>query len=147
MDLPKADDYKHSIALDVRWGDMDRLGHVNNAKYFTYSESARMAYFDALKDQDPDSWNRCGLILANIGCDFIVQLHYPARIDIGTRITHIGRSSMKADQGIFRDGMAVARLHAAVVWFDYSAQKAMPVPDAVRELIRRQEGGQLDGPA
>ena len=147
MNLPKQEDYKHSVALDVRWGDMDRLGHVNNAKFFTYSESARMAYFDALKDRDPGQWEKSGLILASIGCDFIAQLHYPAGIDIGTRITAIGRSSMKADQGIFRDGVAVARLYATIVWFDYEAQKAMPVPEPVRELIVRQEGGRLVGGA
>ena len=46
------DHYVFWIPVTVRWGDMDSLGHVNNAKYFPYLESVRTAFFDAVKN-DP----------------------------------------------------------------------------------------------
>ena len=40
----------HTARLPVRWGDQDPLGHVNNARFFTYFEQARIDYFDAVLD-------------------------------------------------------------------------------------------------
>lgn len=141
---PSRDDYRHVIDLTVRWGDMDMLGHINNAKYFTYSESARIAYFESLVGADPKSGEGGGLILASIGCDFLAQLHYPAQLEVGTRVTKIGRSSMQIEHAVFSDGIAYAALHATVVWFDYAAQKTVAVPNAVRVFIRECEQGRVD---
>lgn len=49
------DTFRHRETLAVRWGDMDAMGHVNNAAFFTYCESARMSYFAAI---EIDRWSR-----------------------------------------------------------------------------------------
>lgn len=138
------DDYHHVIDLAVRWGDMDMLGHINNAKYFTYAESARIAYFESLVGTDPKSGEGGSFILASIGCDFLVQLHYPAQLEVGTRVTKIGRSSMQIEHAVFSGGVAYGALRATVVWFDYAAQKTLPVPETVRVFIREREQGRVD---
>lgn len=125
--------------MPVRWGDADMLGHVNNARFFTYAESARIAYFEDLLGEDPQFWKAYGFILARIDCDFLAQLRYPATLDIGTRVTRIGRSSIDIEHGMFLGEAAVARSQAVVVWFDYRTQKPAPVPAVARTFIDQRE--------
>lgn len=137
--LPRLADYSHRIHLAVRWGDMDALGHVNNVKFFTYDEQARLQYFDAIAAIQTDFWQGSGIILAKLGCDFVQQLRYPATLAIGLRISRLGRSSLDTEAAMFEGERLVAVTRGTLVWFDYRQQKPAPVPEAVRELIRRRE--------
>lgn len=139
MTDPRREDFSHITRLPVRWGDADALGHVNNAKFLTYDESARVAYFDPYKEIDPKFCDEHGLILAHIGCDFLSQLRYPADLEVGLRIARIGRSSLNTVSGLFTGERLVAKLRGVLVWFDYRNQKTMPVPDGVRAWIRGRE--------
>lgn len=132
-------DFAHRIELAVRWGDVDMLGHVNNAKYFTYDESSRIEYFEAFGRDDPRMWKDYGLILASIGADFISQVHYPATLTVGTRITRLGRSSMSTLSGLFVGDQLAAAVRGTLVWFDYVNQKSMPIPEHIRAAIRARE--------
>lgn len=64
MTPPVRSDFRFFHALVPRWGDMDALAHVNNVKFFTYDESARLEYFRQLMASDPAFWKDYGLILA-----------------------------------------------------------------------------------
>ncbi|MBV8062927.1 MAG: acyl-CoA thioesterase [Nevskia sp.] len=139
MSTPKREDFRQFIPMTVRWGDMDALGHVNNVEYFRYGESGRIAYFDALEREDATFWKSHGIILASMGCDFLAQVHYPAELVIGTRVARLGRSSLDMIQGIFQNEQLVASLKGVMVWFDYEAQKTLPIPEHVREWVRGRE--------
>lgn len=136
---PARADFTHCTPLVVRWGDMDSLGHVNNAKFFTYDEQARLEYFKAFETVVPEMWTAQGLILAKLGCDFLQQLHYPATLDVMFRIVRFGRSSMETESALFEGERLVAVLKGVVVWFDYRQQKSAAIPDAVKALIRERE--------
>lgn len=135
----KRSDYAFSLSLTPRWGDMDALGHVNNARFFTYDESVRLDYFATLMKDDPKFWNEYGLILAHIEADFLAQLKPPAVLDIGFRIAKIGRTSLRTEAAMFKGDAPVAITRATVVWFDYRNSQPLPVPDAVRARIRALE--------
>jgi acyl-CoA thioester hydrolase len=132
-------DFAFFCRVPTRWSDLDMLGHVNNSRFFSFDESARLEYFDELLKGDPTFWKERGFILARIECDFIAQLHHPANVEIGFRIERIGRSSMNTVGGMFVDGKTVAVSRGVLVWFDYQQQKPRPVPDDVRALIRARE--------
>lgn len=136
---PTPEDFAHRVSLAVRWGDMDALGHVNNVKFFTYDEQVRLQYFDAVAAVVPDFWKSSGIILAKLGCDFVGQLRYPATLDIGFRISRLGRSSFDTEAAMFEGGRLVAVTRGTLVWFDYQQQKSLPIPDHVRTLIRERE--------
>jgi len=136
---PTRADFSHRIALAVRWGDMDALGHINNVKFFTYDEQVRLQYFDAIAAVVPDFWKGSGIILAKLGCDFVGQLRYPATLDIGFRISRLGRSSFDTEAAMFEGERLVAVSRGTLVWFDYVQQKSLPIPDHVRALIRERE--------
>ena len=135
MNAPRREAFRFFCPISTRWGDMDRIGHVNNAKYFTYDEQARIEYFNSVLPREQLGRAGPSVILARIGCDFIEQLHHPSHIDYGIRITRIGRSSMSTEGACFVGDRCHARTEGVVVWFDYPAQKAAPVPDVVRRLI------------
>ena len=136
------DRYRHWITVAVRWGDMDAFGHVNNATYFTYCESARIAYFEEIGISSDRGATDQAPAVVTATCNFLRQLHYPATLDIGVRTRKIGRTSFTLEYGIFlhdtedlaADGSSV------VVWVDYSEGKSAPLPDRLRERIRKLDG-------
>ena len=138
MSPPSRGDFAFFLKLAARWGDMDALGHVNNAKFFTYDESVRLDYFRALMRDDPKFWNEYGLILAHIEADFVAQLRPPAELDLGFRIAKLGRTSMTSEAGMFLGEKLVAITRGVLVWFDYKAGAPLPVPDAVRVKVAAQ---------
>lgn len=132
--LPRREDFRYFGRLDTRWGDVDCMGHVNNAKYITYDEQARTDYI--AQRQEAAGLVGPNFILARIACDFLEQLRHPSQIDYGMRIIRIGRSSMETQGAIFVRDRCHSRTQGVVVWYDYKAQKTMPIPEAVRCAVR-----------
>ena len=126
------------VEVPVRWGDMDARRHVNNAKYFTYCETARIAYFEKIGLFDV-AHATLGPSLAMAQLNFRRQVHYPATLLVEVCTTKIGTTSFTlqyrirdqkqpADEGA-SDGTSV------VVWVDYSAGKPVPLPEELIEKI------------
>ena len=129
-------DFAHFVPVNTRWGDMDTLGHVNNTVFYQYSEEGRINYFTDILGIGA-SGDTSGPILADLRCSFIQQLRHPTQLEIGTRTTRIGRSSMQIQQALYRKGedAPAAMFEAVVVWFDYPAQRSTAVPEAMRQRI------------
>lgn len=128
-------EFTHFLEMPVRWGDMDAFGHVNNVQYLRYLESGRVAYVeDVLKTPMEGHEN---IILADIQCSFLQQLHYPVTIAVATRASRLGRSSLQIACAIFRAGedTPVASGRGVMVWFDYRRQQSLPLPDHIRAAI------------
>lgn len=132
----------HVEPISVRWGDMDSMGHVNNAKYFTYCESARMSYFAAIRMYDHREGEKHGPALAAAHLNFRAQVRYPSELDVLTRVSEIGRSSFRMEYEIvYRDSRErVADGHGIIVWVDYGAGRSIPIPESLKQAIREYEG-------
>ena len=125
------------VTLDVAWGEMDALGHVNNVRYIAWAETARIALFRQLGmatlPGDP-----VGPILARIECDYLEPVEYPARITVGIRAERVGNSSITLEHEVWHAGApdrVVARGRAVVVLINYATQEKIPVPDGVRVAL------------
>ena len=116
---------------------MDALGHVNNAMYFRYAESGRIAYFTTVGADVGLAGGGEGPILADIQCTFLGQVKYPAELEIGTRTAKLGTKSFTIEAAMFLAGedTPVATSRAVVVWFDYTQQQSTPLPDALRRRV------------
>lgn len=132
---------RHIEILPVRWADMDSMGHVNNAKYFTYCESARMSYFEAIRMFDHRENELQGPALASATLNFRRQVRYPAELEVTARVTEIGRSSFKMEYELFlRDtDNRVADGIGIIVWVDYGTGKSTPLPEGLKGAIREYE--------
>ncbi len=123
--------------LEVRWGDMDAMGHVNNAVYFRYCESARIALLRRLDIKGRAEGHAQGPVLVTTACDFKREVKYPATLDIGVRVEAVTRRSFALQYALFfaetDDLAAVAR--SVNAWVDYAEQRAVELPDELRALL------------
>lgn len=140
--MPAQDRAHHVEPITVRWGDLDSMGHVNNAKYFTYCESARMSYFAAVRMNEHREGERHGPALAAANLNFRQQVRWPAELEVATRVSEIGRSSFKMEYELLYWGTddRVADGTGVIVWVDYGTGKSIPLPEGLKEEIRRFEG-------
>lgn len=129
--------YAHQTTIEVRWGDMDAYGHVNNTVFFRYFEMARFRYFEAL-DLCEDGVIPT-IVLAAIECQFKRALVYPATIVVHTRVLDLGSSSLKMQAIIECEGELCAQATATMVWVDSQTHKPQKIPMQAREKIRAHE--------
>jgi acyl-CoA thioester hydrolase len=131
-----------AILLPVQWGDQDAFGHVNNTVYFRWCESARIEYLDKLGLSELMRSEGIGPILAAMACNYRSPVTYPDQVQIGARITRLGRSSLTMEHRICSEaqGQVVADATSTIVVFDYNRQASHPIPDDIRQIIERLEG-------
>ena len=125
------------VTLDVAWGEMDALGHVNNVRYITWVETARIAFFEKL-GMSTRAGDPIGPILARIENDFLEPVEYPARVTVGIRPERVGNTSLTLAHQIWLAGApdrVVARGRAVVVLINYTTQDKVRVPDAIRAAL------------
>ncbi|MEW6486730.1 MAG: thioesterase family protein [Thermodesulfobacteriota bacterium] len=133
--------YPVTARIEVRWRDVDAMGHVNNAVYFTYLEIARARYweaaFQARTIQD------INFIVASIQCDFLAPTRYGAEVEVGIRIPSVGRTSFEfAYEARAEGGRPVARARSTQVLYDYAADRKIPLTDAWIDRVASLEGRQ-----
>jgi len=129
--------YRFIIPVEVRYGDLDPQGHVNNARHLTFFEQARIRYLVHLGLFAADqSFMEVGVIIAE------ARVYFGQDVRVGTRATHLGNKSLTVEHSLF-DGATGAELATAstvLVAYDYRAEKSMPLPDEWREKIKAFEG-------
>jgi acyl-CoA thioester hydrolase len=141
------DEFRHRTRLDVRLGDLDPFGHVNNAVIASYVEQGRVLY---LRDvigtgADPVSMP---FILAMLKIDYLSQVMFSDEVEVGSRVDWIGRSSIGMSHLLInQDSRELARSDSVLVAFDYTVEKPIRVPDDWRAILVAHEGRPLERPA
>jgi acyl-CoA thioester hydrolase len=130
------------VAQPVQWGEQDSLGHVNHVVYFRWYETARIAYFLKIGLMEMHKAERIGPIIASAANDYRRQINYPDTVEIGVRVTRIGRSSLDMEHKVFsrNEGVLAAEGKSTLVVFDYQTNKSHPVPARIRHAIETLEG-------
>ena len=131
-------DFRFFHPVEVRYGDLDPQGHLNNAKYLTYFETGRINYFVHLGLFTPgQSFMDIGVIMAEARITFHAPVQYGTPVKVGVRVSKIGNKSMTVEQNIVnaetREVLASGQV--ILVAYDYHANKTLPVPDVMREKI------------
>ena len=126
----------HSLKLQVRWGDMDALGHVNNAEYLRYFEQSRIVWLEGLGY--PVAGHGTGPILAKVSVTYLKPIVYPSELEIRLYAGHVGNSSFTLVSEIVNGRDASERFtegEFVTVWVDYAASKSVPIPDRLRAIL------------
>ena len=121
--------------MSTRWSDMDALGHVNNSKYLTYFEQARL---DWLLEKLPDSMSKeVGPVIVNATCNYLRPIHHPQEFEVAVYTGEPGRSSFEMYYEItdLTGETLFATGSTKVVWVDYAKGKSCPLPDKVIDVI------------
>ncbi len=133
FELPADKKLVYETTVQLRWGDMDAMGHINNTLYFRYMEIARLDWiFGAGASSDLDGQ---GLVIVNAFCNFLRQLEFPGDVRVTMYVADPGRSSFDSYHTIERNdqpGVVYAEGGARLVWTDFKARKSAPIPDWFR---------------
>ncbi|HEY7345973.1 MAG TPA: thioesterase family protein [Gaiella sp.] len=130
----------HEKRIEIRWRDLDALGHVNNAVYATYLEEARDEWMQRALEGAGDLWD---YVLVRIAIDFRRELTQgDDAVLVRTRLTRIGTSSLTLREDILKlDGTLSAEAESVVVARDRVTGASRPLTVAEREAY----AGVLDG--
>ena len=135
--MPAMQRFPVVVRVPVQWGDMDALGHVNNAVYFTWFESARIALFERV-GLAITGVPEVGPILAHTRCDFLAPVRYPGEVLAGTRIERLGTTSFTMEYEAALAGepeRPVARGQGVVVLIDYRDGSKVELSASLRDAL------------
>ena len=130
--------YPHFTTIPTRWADNDVYGHVNNVTYYSYFDTVVNLYLieegglNIFKDKVVG-------FTVETRCQFKKPLAYPEKVDAGLRVGHLGKTSVRYEVGIFRQGEdeAAAFGHFVHVFVDRTSGRPHPIPSAIRRAIER----------
>jgi acyl-CoA thioester hydrolase len=128
--------------IQIRYSDIDAQGHVNNARYITFTEYARFRYLTEVGLWDGQTFMDLGLIVADTHMSYLAPIQLNHRIRVGTRVSSIGNKSMVFDFQIEdeNNGKVMATAETIMVCYDYHTETTTPVSDDWRKKISLYEG-------
>ena len=136
IEIPEQKKLVFESRQSVRWGDMDAMGHVNNAMYFRYLETARIDWFTAVGFR-PDPQGQ-GPVIVNAFCNFYRQLEYPGDILVSLYVSDAARTTFETwatIEKLSEPGVMCAAGGATTIGVDFPRQKAVELPDWIRKLV------------
>src|SRR5262249_3055785 len=125
-------DFAHRHAVEVRLSDTDAMGHVNNARYLTYVEIARVAYYEEVTGNPlPIGAHvaEAGMILAELRMAYRSPAFYGETLTVETRVERIGTSSfamvhrITAPESRYGPARLIAAADSVLVAYDYQAER------------------------
>jgi len=121
----------------IRFGDTDKLGHVNNAAFSTFLETGRThALLDPKK---PVIHPGTTFVIAKLILDFKTEMLWPGEAHIGTRCKSIGRSSFVLEQIILQNDAVTALAETVMVMMDETTRKSTPLPDGTVARLKEMQ--------
>ncbi len=136
IELPERKKLVHEMRMPIRWGDMDAMGHVNNAVYFSYLETVRIDWMRSIGCQ-PDPQGE-GPVIVNAFCNFYKQLEYPGELLVKMYVSDPARATFETWVTIERPddpGVIYAAGGATTIWVDFPKQKSKTLPDWMRRFL------------
>lgn len=134
-DLPDPASFRHRLRVQLRFNDVDVLGHVNNTVYFSFYDTGKARYFGDVRRRHMD-WNRVETVIANVECAYIRPIFFSEEIDVLTRCIHLGHKSFTLEQMLVRsDGEIKSVCRTVMVSFDQHTGHAIDVPQVWRDAF------------
>jgi acyl-CoA thioester hydrolase len=138
--------FKQKTPIQIRFKDIDRLGHVNNANHITYFELARVDYFNALAGSSTPltkpiiiDWDNEGVILAKIEMEYKQPILLDDKVFVYTWVSRIGNSSFDMSCTIVRiingEETIAAKGLAVIVCFNYKTNQPIPIPESWKKRM------------
>ncbi len=137
--------YPYETQIQVTFRDLDALGHVNNAVFFTYLETARIKYITKfLKHGLPTRFDLLSIpiILVEAACTYKSQALFGEHLTIGVGVSRFGNKSFDLVYKIVgEDGRLVATGKTIQVMYNYDENSAFPIPDIIKQSVYNFQAG------
>ena len=128
------DYYKLWTPVTIRYGDTDRQGHINNAAYSTFFESGRVDFL--CNEAGTIAGPGYSFVIAKITLDFLQEMNFPGTVEVGSRISNIGRSSCTIKQALFKDGVCCSTAESIIVLTDDNTKRSTELPESVLSVLK-----------
>lgn len=134
-------EFRHNLPIQLRFNDMDILGHINNTTYFKFFDLAKCRYFQDLLPDDFD-WKQINIVVANINSDFYAPTFFNESVAVHTMVTHIGDKSLRMEQRLYNTetGQVKCVCRTVMVGYDTKAGCSIPITQEWRDAIEKYEG-------
>jgi acyl-CoA thioester hydrolase len=135
--------FKHRTPIQIRFKDLDKVGHVNNANHLTYFELARMQYSDDVLGKI--DWTENGFIVASARIDYRKPILLGDNVFVLTRTSKMGTKSFEMEYQIVKleeEGTqtTLATGASVMVCINYRTQKTIPIPEPWKKRVTDYEG-------
>ena len=131
--------FRYRRPVEVRFRDLDPMGHVHHSLPLIYFEEARAAYWRDVAGQS--GLHGIGYVLAHFDLDFHGRIMWPQQVEVLARVPAVGRKSWVMQYQLrSAQGQLLASGESVQAMFDYAAERTMEVPPEIRERIERFEG-------
>lgn len=136
MNIPdELTNWRHHIPVQLRFNDIDILGHLNNTVYFSLYDLGKALYFKAAYGGADHNWQRVDCVIANVNCSYVCQIKFGEEIEVFTRCVHIGEKSFTLEQVLanVQTGEIKSRCLTVMVCIDPDKRVTVPVDEGRRK--------------
>lgn len=136
--------FRHSVPVQMRFNDIDALGHINNSVYFSYYDLGKSAYFTTIR-KGLVEWNKIDVVIANVNCNFYSPIFFGEPVSVVTRVESIHEKSFKLHQRIVNTVTKEIKSECASVMVSYDPieQRSIRLSDKWINAICEYEGRNL----
>ena len=137
-ELPSPNDFKNRLPIQIRFSDVDVVGHVNNIIYFAFYDTGKAAFMTELLGR-PLTWDKVESVVANVDCAFISPIFYGENIEVLTKCISVHDKSFKLLQMLRNSvtGEVKSVCETVMVSFDPATQKSAPLNEEWREILTK----------
>lgn len=134
-------DFRHLHTLRVRWAEVDPQGIVFNGNYLTYADVGITEYFRAIGVAFPGELAADGaeFFAVKTLLNYLAPAHFDDLLDVGIRVSRLGRSSMTFSLGMWRADTALTSGEVVYVLAETVSRKSRPLPEWLRGKVRAME--------
>lgn len=132
--------FYHALPLQIRFNDIDLLGHMNNGVYLTFMDLGKAQYFNDVMGSKVD-WHNINVAVVNINVNFYAPTYLDSHISVLTAVTHISKHSMTMEQRIVDTDTGEVKCQAVTIMAGYDIRTAssLPIDPAWRQAIENWE--------
>ena len=137
--------FKVSTPLQLRFNDVDALGHINNSVYFQFFDLGKTQYFKGLNVQSDIDWRRPTVIIANVNCSFLAPTLFNEPVEVLTQCARLGNKSLTLLQHVVNRETREVKCTCATVMvnLDPATNRPSPIPQVWRDAIVTFEGHEM----
>lgn len=145
--LPNLSEFKHETDLQIRFSDVDVLGHVNNTVYLSFYDTGKAWFFSKIHERLIE-WQKVETVIANVDCCYISPIFFGEEVAVHTRCLSISEHSFKLQQVIALKGTGEIKsaCETVMVCFDPLSQQSIPMPDHWRTALENSMKGSGSNP-
>lgn len=130
VDLTDRDSFRYWYQEKLRFSDTDMIGHVNNVAFAALMESGRVNFTrNGVIQHLP---REVLVVMRRMDLEYRAELHWPAEVDIGSRLLRIGRTSFVVGTAVFLGALCTATASTTLVVIDRATRLACAIPETTR---------------